>query len=48
MLTTQADLKAHASTILDVAVYTDAMPESSGMTLTEREKLGEWIACGAP
>jgi len=48
VLTTQADIKAHAAAILDVAVYTDAMPQSDNMFLAEREKLGEWIACGTP
>jgi hypothetical protein len=47
-LTTQADIKAHASAILDEAVYTDAMPENRDMLLAEREKLGEWLACDAP
>ena len=47
-LTTQAAIQQHASAILDEAVYTDAMPENHDMPLMEREKLGEWLACGAP
>ena len=48
VLTTQAAILQHASQILDEAVYTDAMPEDRGMPLMERERLGEWLACGAP
>lgn len=47
-LTTQADLKVNASQILDVAVYTDAMPGGGNMSLDERKALGEWLVCGAP
>ena len=47
LLTTQAQIQAEASTILDVAVYTDAMPRNANMPLPERELLGEWLACGA-
>ena len=48
VLTTQAQIRDHVPAILDQAVYTDAMPEKAGMPLAEREKLGEWLACGAP
>ena len=48
VLTTQAAIKAHASAILDQAVYTDAMPRNRDMPLAEREMLGEWLSCGAP
>ena len=48
VLTTQAAIQSHATAILHEAVYTDAMPENADMFLAEREKLGEWIACGAP
>lgn len=48
VLTTQAAIREHADAILDQAVYTDAMPRNRDMSLTEREKLGEWLACGAP
>ena len=48
VLTTQAAIQTNASAILDEAVYTDAMPRSGSMLLAEREKLGEWLACGAP
>jgi uncharacterized membrane protein len=47
-LGTQAQIQAHASDILEKAVYTTAMPEDTDMTIAEREQLGEWIACGAP
>ena len=48
VLTTQAAVREHTSAILDEAVYTDAMPDNHDMPLMEREKLGEWLACGAP
>ena len=48
VLLTQSAIQQHASAILDEAVYTDAMPRNSDMTLVEREKLGEWLSCGAP
>jgi hypothetical protein len=41
-------VQANAAAILDVAVYTDAMPSDANMALAERELLGEWLACGAP
>jgi uncharacterized membrane protein len=47
-LTSQSQIKVNASRILDVAVYTDAMPQDSNMAIAEREMLGEWLACGAP
>ncbi|NVB83862.1 MAG: hypothetical protein HOV81_36140 [Kofleriaceae bacterium] len=48
ILSTQAQVKANASSILEEAVYTDAMPEKGSMSLAEREMLGEWLSCGAP
>lgn len=47
-LSTQAQIQAHASSILQEAVYTNAMPEDADLTTAERETLGEWLACGAP
>ncbi|HEY5952222.1 MAG TPA: hypothetical protein VIV40_42280 [Kofleriaceae bacterium] len=47
-LTTQLAIQQNAANILDQAVYTDAMPRNTDMQLMEREKLGEWLACGAP
>jgi len=47
-LATQAAIIRNKDEILDLAVYTDAMPEEEDMPLAERELLGEWIACGAP
>jgi len=47
-LTTIAGIRAAADDILNEAVYTDAMPEKSGMPLAQREMLGEWLSCGAP
>jgi uncharacterized membrane protein len=46
-LMTQAEVKAQATSILDAAVYTDAMPAGGSMTLDERKLLGEWLPCGA-
>ena len=43
-----AQIRSHAAKIMDVAVYTDAMPEDATMTIEERRLLGEWLACGAP
>ncbi len=47
-LLTQQAIQQHAQAILDEAVYTDSMPKNADMQLMEREKLGEWLACGAP
>lgn len=47
-LATQAQIQAHASQILEEAVYTTAMPEGTDVSTAEREQLGEWLACGAP
>ena len=44
----QRSIQRHASAILDEAVYTDAMPKDANMPLAEREKLGQWLSCGAP
>lgn len=48
ILTTQAQIKAQASRILDEAVYTTSMPEDADLGVDERALLGEWLACGAP
>jgi hypothetical protein len=48
VLTTQSAIRQYTEAILDEAVYTDAMPQNHGMPIMEREKLGEWLACGAP
>lgn len=47
-LTSLAKIREMKDEILDQAVYTDAMPEESGMPLQQRELLGEWLSCGAP
>ena len=47
-LTTQTAIQQHADEILDEGVYTDAMPEDRDMSLDDRRRLGEWLACGAP
>src|SRR4051812_45392838 len=47
-LASQGQIKVNASRILDVAVYTTAMPQDNNMAVAEREMLGEWLACGAP
>lgn len=48
LLTTQAQIQANATRILDNAVYTDAMPQDGNMAIEDRQALGQWIACGAP
>ncbi|HEY4239100.1 MAG TPA: hypothetical protein VGM88_04765 [Kofleriaceae bacterium] len=47
-LGTQAEIQSNSSRILEAAVYTDAMPQNTSMDVSERELLGEWLACGAP
>lgn len=47
-LSTQTEVRANASRILDQAVYSDAMPQDSSMANADRIKLGQWLACGAP
>jgi uncharacterized membrane protein len=47
-LSTQAAIQSHKNSILQEAVYTDAMPQDNTMTTAERQMLGEWLACGAP
>ena len=46
--TTQAQVKGSTENILQVAVYTDAMPANGPIAIEERKLLGEWLACGAP
>jgi uncharacterized membrane protein len=46
--TTQAEILAEKTAILDEAVYSTDMPENANMTTDERTLLGEWLACGAP
>jgi uncharacterized membrane protein len=46
-LSSQAEVQANADRILSAAVYTNAMPQDADMALTDRQTLGEWIACGA-
>ena len=48
VMLSQTAIQQNASTIMENAVYTDAMPKSGSMPLEERQKLGEWLACGAP
>jgi uncharacterized membrane protein len=43
-----AQVRSHASQVMESAVYTDAMPEGGTLSLEERRLLGEWLACGAP
>jgi len=47
-LSTQALIQANSARILDAAVYTDAMPQNADLAVSERQLLGEWLACGAP
>ena len=46
-LSTQGEVQANASKILDQAVYTDTMPQDSSMANADRVKLGQWLSCGA-
>lgn len=48
IMLTQTAIQQNSSSIMENAVYTDAMPKSGSMTLDERKQLGEWLACGAP
>lgn len=47
-LSTQAQVQAASSEILQEAVYTTAMPEDSDLALADRKLLGQWLKCGAP
>jgi len=47
-LSTQAQVQANNTRILDAAVYTNSMPENGDIAVSERQLLGEWLACGAP
>ena len=47
-LDTQAGIQANTGSIIELAVYTDAMPQSGDLPLAQRMQLGEWLACGAP
>jgi uncharacterized membrane protein len=47
-LSTQAQIQANSARILQSAVYTTAMPKDADIGRSEREFLGEWLACGAP
>lgn len=47
-LTTQAEVQAATSRILDAAVYHSSMPENGSLTLAQRTELGQWLSCGAP
>jgi hypothetical protein len=47
-LSTQAGIQANTGGIIELTVYTDAMPKSGDLTTAQRMQLGEWLACGAP
>jgi uncharacterized membrane protein len=47
-LTSVEQIRANSAAIMESAVGTSKMPEGIGMSLEERELLGEWLACGAP
>jgi len=47
-LDTQAAVQANTGAIIELAVYTDAMPKNGDLTTGQRMQLGEWLACGAP
>ena len=42
------EIQANTGSIIDLAVYTDAMPQGGDLPLAQRMQLGEWLACGAP
>jgi uncharacterized membrane protein len=48
LLSTQSQIQANTHDILEQAVYTTEMPEDHGLSIADRQKLGDWIACGAP
>lgn len=47
-LSTQTEVQSQTARILQAAVYTEAMPQGTAISLDERNLLGEWLACGAP
>ncbi|MBV8759868.1 MAG: hypothetical protein JO257_21440 [Deltaproteobacteria bacterium] len=47
-LSTQAQILANSSRILEQAVYTTAMPQDTNISNAERQMLGDWLQCGAP
>ena len=47
-LDTQAAIQANTGSLIELAVYTDAMPKDGDLTTAQRMQLGEWLACGAP
>ena len=47
-LATQAQVQANRVKIIAEAVTTTRMPERATLSLTDRQKLGEWLRCGAP
>lgn len=53
LLTTQDNIQAYADSIDGVAAagpdaVNTKMPQDQAVPLAERQKLGEWLACGAP
>lgn len=53
LLTSQRDIQANADLVDGVAAagpnaVNTSMPERMSVPLAERQKLGEWLACGAP
>jgi uncharacterized membrane protein len=47
-LTSQAQVQANASAIVNAAVMSTVMPQGTAVSTAERKLLGEWLACGAP
>ena len=47
-LTTQAEVQAATSDVIEMAVYRSAMPEDSDLSNDVRIQLGQWLTCGAP
>lgn len=48
LLSTQAQVQAAKTRIIDEAVFSTAMPEGRSMSLDQRKQLGRWLSCGAP
>ena len=47
-LITLDQVRANKQAILREAVATTSMPDGEDMLLDDRQRLGEWLACGAP
>lgn len=46
-LSTQAQVKAAATQIIDAAVYHASLPAGADMSVELRTQIGQWLTCGA-